>query len=178
MPRMGGRDEPRSSQLIPDPARYLPVRDPARGSAIRSRAAQKASQGCGGYGFSHRHAGTGNSSGVAAGACRPDGVEQDSIPELPERQLGDLYRPGQRSQRINMSNNPAADARPSLDRGVNHVAFNSDRYGNADIFVVNTDGNNLTGLTDNPQMIMRPLGRLIAHEWSLFLNEMETPRYI
>ncbi|RME49563.1 MAG: hypothetical protein D6791_00445, partial [Chloroflexi bacterium] len=53
------------------------------------------------------------------------------------------------SQPVRLTNHPAADLYPRLNRGVTRVAFISDRDGNFEIYVMNTDGSDLMRLTVN-----------------------------
>ena len=47
----------------------------------------------------------------------------------------------------NLSNHPAADARPQLNLDGTRVVFNSERDGNAEIYTVNADGSAINRLT-------------------------------
>jgi Tol biopolymer transport system component len=52
-------------------------------------------------------------------------------------------------QEFRLTNNPATDARPRLNRGSTKVAFNSNRDGNYEIYTMNIDGSNVKRLTNN-----------------------------
>jgi len=73
---------------------------------------------------------------------------------------------GDGSQPIRLTNHPAADMFPRLDRGVTRVAFISDRDGNFEIYVMNADGSSLRRLTannaDDASPVWSPDGSRIA----------------
>jgi hypothetical protein len=57
---------------------------------------------------------------------------------------------GDGSSAVNLTADPASDARPSLNRGATRIAFNSNRWdNNHEIYAINTDGSGLTRLTYN-----------------------------
>ncbi|MBK8431589.1 MAG: PD40 domain-containing protein [Chloroflexi bacterium] len=70
--------------------------------------------------------------------------------------------------KINLSNHPAADIHPRLNRGATHVLFASNRAGNFDLYVMKVDGSNLTQLTasagDDVNPVWSPDGSKIAFE--------------
>ena len=51
------------------------------------------------------------------------------------------------SNQINLTNNPAKDDNPVWSPDGKQIAFNSDRDGNQEIYVMNADGSNPTNLT-------------------------------
>ncbi len=53
------------------------------------------------------------------------------------------------TNQLNLSNNPAADARPSWSKESNGITFMSTRDGNMEIYLMNEDGSNQTRLTNN-----------------------------
>lgn len=53
-------------------------------------------------------------------------------------------------ERTNISNNPAFDANPSFSPDGQQVIFNSDRDGNAEIYLMNVDGTGVRRLTNDP----------------------------
>ncbi len=50
----------------------------------------------------------------------------------------------------NLTNNPALDSSPSWSPDGNRIAFYSERDGNYEIYVMNTDGTGQRNLTNNP----------------------------
>ena len=70
--------------------------------------------------------------------------------------------------KINLTNHPAADIHPRLNRGATHVVFASNRAGNFDLYLMKSDGSNLTRLTasagDDVNPVWSPDGTKIAFE--------------
>lgn len=56
---------------------------------------------------------------------------------------------GDGSQQVRLTDHPAADTRPRLNRGATRLAFDSDRDGNFEIYTLNVDGSGLQRLTFN-----------------------------
>jgi len=69
---------------------------------------------------------------------------------------------------INQASNPAEDRHPAWSPDGSKVAFDSDRNGNVDIYVMNADGTDLIRLTDDPNRDQYPAwspdGSMIAFE--------------
>jgi len=55
---------------------------------------------------------------------------------------------GDGTQPVRLTDHPASDSRPRLNRGGTRVVFSSNRDGNAKIFTMNADGSDLSRLTD------------------------------
>lgn len=70
--------------------------------------------------------------------------------------------------KINLSNSPAADIHPRLNRGATHIIFASNRTGNFDLFMMKADGSNVVQLTnsagDDVNPVWSPDGTKIAFE--------------
>ena len=54
------------------------------------------------------------------------------------------------SNQINLTNNPATDSGPAWSPDGARIAFQSDRDGNEEIYVMNDDGSLPTRLTSHP----------------------------
>ena len=54
------------------------------------------------------------------------------------------------SNQTRLTNNPASDAQPAWSPDGTKIAFNSDRDGNFEVYVMDADGSNQTRLTNNP----------------------------
>lgn len=52
--------------------------------------------------------------------------------------------------KVNLTNNPAYDAYPTISPDGTRIAFASNRTGNYEIYVMNIDGSNVTQITDTP----------------------------
>lgn len=63
---------------------------------------------------------------------------------------------GDGSQAVRLTNHPAADSRPRLNRGGTRVAFNSNRDGNTEIYTINWDGSGLSRLTNHAAPDLAP----------------------
>ncbi len=86
-----------------------------------------------------------------------------------------------------ITNNPASDVQPAFNADSRRIAFCSDRTGNWDIFVIDTDGRNLQQLTDDvaPEMhpSFSPDGSKLAYcrlnlqnkQWEIWMLEMNNP---
>ena len=70
--------------------------------------------------------------------------------------------------KINLTNHPAADIHPRLNRGATHIIFASNRAGYFDLYRMKVDGSQLTRLTattgDNVNPVWSPDGSKIAFE--------------
>ena len=53
---------------------------------------------------------------------------------------------GDGSGAVNVTNHPASDARPALNRGATKIAFNSNRDGESAIYTMNLNGSGLKRL--------------------------------
>ncbi len=54
------------------------------------------------------------------------------------------------SEPVRLTNDPAADFRPNLNRDANRILFHSRRDGNSEIYSIDVDGSNLRRLTNTP----------------------------
>ncbi len=82
--------------------------------------------------------------------------------------------------KINLSNHPAADIHPRLNRGATHVLFASNRAGNFDLYVMKVDGSNLTQLTASAwdDACSTPFGHPMAQKSLLSRIGMGNPRFM
>ena len=53
------------------------------------------------------------------------------------------------SNRVNLTNHPAADRGPAWSRDGTRIAFYSNRDGRFDIYVMNADGSNVVNITND-----------------------------
>ena len=84
--------------------------------------------------------------------CEPK-IESRPVVFVDEGPNGDmeifvLRGPGQTA--INISNSPGYDGKPVWSPDGRLIAFESDRNGNRDIFIVNPDGSGIRQITDSP----------------------------
>lgn len=59
----------------------------------------------------------------------------------------EIYSGDTATTAVNITNHPAVDAAPNLNRGANKIVFQSNRNGSYDIYAMNIDGSSLTQLT-------------------------------
>jgi hypothetical protein len=77
-----------------------------------------------------------------------------------------------------LSNNPANDYDPAFSPDGSRIAFTSTRSGNSDIWVMDSDGNNLSQLTLHPMVDRRPQwvdNETIVFQSNRFMNDNNEP---
>jgi len=96
-------------------------------------------------------------------------------------------KPVQSTAITQITNNPAGDVQPAINPNASRIAFCSDRTGNWDLFIIDTDGKNLQQLTDDPAPEMHPSfspdGKKIAYcrynvqtkQWEIWLLDLSNP---
>ena len=95
------------------------------------------------------------------------GRAADRLPHRPRRRLGDLRDERRRQRQANITQQPAASTmRPPGRPTARRIAFETDRDGNREIYVMNADGSAPVNLTNTPDQTMsrpgRPDGQRIA----------------
>ncbi|MEX2157051.1 MAG: hypothetical protein WD773_09450 [Gemmatimonadales bacterium] len=60
---------------------------------------------------------------------------------------------------VNLTNHPAKDAFPAWSPNGSKIAFDSDRGGNFEVYVMNADGTALVNLTNHPAGDLLPARR-------------------
>jgi Tol biopolymer transport system component len=100
-------------------------------------------------------------------AWSPDGTKIAFTSVRPGQQRSDVYTvdPGNTTDPVNLTNDPATDQYPSWSPDGRKLAFSSTREGNTDVYVMNADGSAQTRLTtdaaDDYAPVWSPDGRKI-----------------